>query len=94
MGIDWKKWENILMGAKQSVFGWGLWTYSNSRVIGWWVVTTGMITALPLIFEVKRESMVEELERLQINQGLAEGKSPNELAQLGLTSAIEPKVLS
>jgi hypothetical protein len=52
-----------------------------------------MITALPLVFEVKRENMVEELEQLQINQGLAEGKSPNELAQMGLASAIEPKVL-
>ena len=26
-----------------------IWTYSNSRIIGWWIVTTGMITALPLI---------------------------------------------
>lgn len=26
--------------------------YMNSRHIGWFIVTTGMITALPLIFEV------------------------------------------
>lgn len=89
--IDWVK---LAQGAKQSLQSWGLWTYSNSRIICWWLVTTGMITALPLVLEVKRESMVEEMEQLQINQGLAEGKSPNELAQLGLTSAIEPKVLS
>ena len=29
-------------------------TYANSRMIGWWVITTGVITALPLIFEVSR----------------------------------------
>jgi hypothetical protein len=29
------------------------WGYSHARVIGWFVVTTGIITALPLIFEVR-----------------------------------------
>ena len=28
------------------------WSYANARVIGWFVVTTGVITLLPLIFEV------------------------------------------
>jgi hypothetical protein len=91
--VDWKKVDKVMQGAKQSFISWGLYAYSKSRIIGWWIVTTGMITALPLVFEVKRENMVEELEQLQINQGLAEGKSPNELAQMGLASAIEPKVL-
>lgn len=36
--------------------------------------------------------MLEELENAQIGQGLAEGKSPQELAALGLTGALEPKV--
>ena len=31
---------------------------------------------------------------MQIDQGFAEGKTPSELAQAGLSSAIEPKVLS
>jgi hypothetical protein len=69
-----------------------------------------MITLLPLIFEVKenliisslfysfhqvkRESMVEEFERVQIGIGLQEGKTPQELAMSGLHGAIEPKVLN
>ena len=28
----------------------------NSRHIGWFIVTTGMITALPLVFEVRYDS--------------------------------------
>jgi hypothetical protein len=32
---------------------WGGWAYKHTRTIGWWVVTTGMITALPLLFEVR-----------------------------------------
>ena len=38
--------------ATTSGLEWGSWTYKHSRTIGWWIVTTGMITALPLIFEV------------------------------------------
>ena len=68
--------------------------YSYSRHIGWFIITTGIITALPLILEVKRESIVEELEQLQINMALAEGKTPQELANSGITSAIQPKVLT
>jgi hypothetical protein len=36
---------------------------------------------------------LEELEKLQINAALAEGKTPQELANMGLTAAVEPKVL-
>ena len=43
--------------------------------------------------QVKRELAVEEMEQLQINAGLAEGRTPQELANAGLSSAIEPKVL-
>jgi len=95
--------------------------YANSRTIGWWVVTTAMITAVPLIMEVmfplrtqcispppshnhmlslsfplsqyNRELQLEELEKLQIAKALAEGATPAGLAQQGLTSAVEPKVL-
>eukprot|EP01035_Chromulina_nebulosa_P016861 gene16861-22348_t len=58
------------------------------------IVTTGMITLLPLVLEVKREGEVEKLEQLQIQSRLAEGISPQELANNGLTSALPPKVLS
>ena len=92
--------------------------YSYSRHIGWFIVTTGIITALPLIFEVtalqlqncnisqlfvlntnfkiqvKRESVVEELEKMQVDKALIDGKTPQELASAGLSSAMEPKVLT
>jgi hypothetical protein len=42
---------------------------------------------------VKREELLEQLERVQVTQGLAEGKTPQELAMNGLSSAVEPKVL-
>lgn len=42
---------------------------------------------------MKREGLIEELERLQIGRALAEGQTPQDLAMQGLTSAIEPKVL-
>ena len=37
--------------------------------------------------------MYDEFEKLQVNQGIAEGKTPQDLMQAGLASAIEPKVL-
>ena len=37
--------------------------------------------------------MVEELEQIQVKQSLADGVTPHELAQRGLTGAVEPKVL-
>ena len=36
---------------------------------------------------------LEELEKLQIAKGLAEGGTPLGLQQQGLSSAVEPKVL-
>lgn len=70
------------------------WLYMNARHIGWFVVTTGMITALPLILEINREASAEEIEKAQIESALAEGKTPQELAMSGLTGAVEPKVLN
>lgn len=37
---------------------------------------------------------MEEVENLQVNQGRLEGRTPQELAQNGLSSAIAPAVLS
>lgn len=90
----WRSWVNKTSTALfHSTLAWGSWAYSHSRTIAWWVVTTGMITALPLVFEIKREMFVEELEQMQISSATAEGKTPQELSQIGLQSAIEPKVL-
>ncbi len=53
-----------------------------------------MITLLPLVFEVRREAAFEEFERAQIAAGLQEGKTPQELHAMGLTAAVEPRVLN
>jgi len=42
---------------------------------------------------VKRENILEDIEQAQIGKSLAEGRTPQELAFEGLTSAVEPKVL-
>lgn len=44
--------------------------------------------------QVKRESILEDLEQIQIGKHLAEGRTPQELAMEGLTAAVEPKVLN
>lgn len=38
--------------------------------------------------------VLEELEQLQINQLVASGRTPNELAAEGLAAAVAPKVLT
>jgi hypothetical protein len=48
-------------GFVNSSITWGQYGFMASRYIGWFVVTTGLITALPLVLEIKREMMHEEL---------------------------------
>lgn len=72
----------------------GRYLYSKLRIIGWCVVTVSIITAAPLIFEIQREGEIEKLEQLQIEQAIASGQTPKELADMGgITSAIAPSVL-
>lgn len=55
-----------------------------------------LTTPLPpssFTLQYNREMQLEELEQLQIAKGLAEGGTPLGLAQQGLASAVEPKVL-
>ena len=72
---------------------WGQWGYTQARHIGWFLVTTAMITAVPLIFEYSRESQLEEMENLQVAKSLAEGANPLALKEQGFNSAIDPPVL-
>ena len=60
-------------GIVREATRWGQWGYSNARHIGWFLVTSAMITAVPLIFEYNRELQLEEMEKLQISKSLAEG---------------------
>lgn len=56
-------------------------------------MTSHQIASYHITSQIKREMVVEDLERIQVNMGIAEGKSPQQLVQDGLTSAIDPKVL-
>lgn len=91
------QWLTTIKSSSQFLFanlvGIAQWSYINARHIGWFIVTTGIITAFPLIFEIKREASLEEDEMRAIGKELAEGKTPQDLAMEGMTSAIEPKVL-
>ena len=49
---------------------------------------------VPIIGKVKRESYLEDVEKAEIAKAALEGKTPQELAQAGITSAIEPNVLT
>mmetsp|Transcript_28630 Transcript_28630/g.48341 ORF Transcript_28630/g.48341 Transcript_28630/m.48341 type:complete len:102 (+) Transcript_28630:106-411(+) len=63
------------------------------RHLTWFVVTTGIMVMLPLLLEMKRESSIEELEALQISDAIDKGATPQDLANAGVTAAIDPKVL-
>ncbi len=75
--------QGIFMG--QALFG-------LARQLGWIVISSAMITVIPLMFELKREEMLEGFEQMQIKTMKQEGMTPSELAQQGMVSAIEPKV--
>jgi hypothetical protein len=65
-----------------------------STGIGWWLVTTAIITALPLTIEYNREYTYEEIERLQVTDAIEnQGASPLMLKNQGVSSAVNPSVL-
>lgn len=43
--------------------------------------------------QIKREAICEEIEQLQVRAAIDEGRTPIELANSGVTSALDPKVL-
>ena len=74
------------------------WTKIGGRIgtnLGWWVVTTAIVTALPLVIEFNREYQVEEVERLTVADAIDnQGMSPLDLKRSGITSAVNPEVLA
>ena len=93
INVNWGSLKTRFRAFASTSFEWGQMGYSMATQVGWIVVTTAMITALPLVFEYNREIQVEELEKLQVQDALEKGANPMALAQQGLTSAVEPKVL-
>lgn len=90
---NWKQFKATVGGWMTTGSEYGLMGYMLSRQIGWYIVTTAMITALPLVFEYNREGIVEDLEALQVADAIDKGAAPQQLAQQGMTSAVGPKVL-
>jgi hypothetical protein len=63
--------------------------------LSWWLVTTAIITALPLVIEYNREFAIEEIERLQITDAIEnQGMSPAQLRANGMAAAVAPSVLN
>jgi hypothetical protein len=93
INLNWSVVRARMSGIATTGYEWGVMGYTFTRQIGWYVVTTAMITALPLIFEYNREIQVEDMEALQVQDALEKGANPMALAQQGMTSAVDPKVL-
>ena len=93
LNVNWGSLRTRFRTFASKSFEWGQMGYSLSCQVGWYVVTTAMITALPLVFEYNREIQVEEMEKLQVQDAIEKGANPMQLAQQGLSSAVEPKVL-
>lgn len=60
----------------------------------WIVGTTAVVVVLPLILELEREKVVIELEKLQVNDLLAQGYTMPMIQQAGLTLPHDPPVLT
>lgn len=72
----------------------GKYAYASARSLGWIVITTTIITFMPLWLETMREAEIEAIEASTIQEGLSKGESPIQLANMkGLSAAIEPDVL-
>jgi len=76
----------------RATWDWGKMTTSFGTTMGWWVVTTAILTALPLVMEFNREFQVEEMERLTIADLMDKGHSEMELKQNGFDTG-SPDVL-
>eukprot|EP00903_Cladosiphon_okamuranus_P008447 g8116.t1 len=76
-----------------SGFGWAQWAAKKTGRTGWVLLTTAVVTLVPLVFEITREAQLIEQEQIHINALLAEGKTRQEIAQMGLLSALDPNVM-
>ena len=92
--LDWTTLQRRIHMYTRATWDWGKMTTSFGTTMGWWIVTTAIITALPLVMEFNREFQVEEIERLTISDAIDnQGMTPLQLKQAGLTSAVNPEVL-
>eukprot|EP00904_Undaria_pinnatifida_P010058 jgi/Undpi1/6182/HiC_scaffold_20.g08666.m1 len=72
---------------------WAQWAAQKTGRTGWILLTTAVVTLVPLVFEITREAQLIEQEKMTINALLAEGKTRQEIAQMGFFSALDPTVL-
>lgn len=85
----------LMKGQALGNTGLGLaqWTAQKTGRTAWILLTTACVTLLPLYFEITREAQMIEHEKMQVNALLAEGRTRQEIAAMGLYSALDPNVL-
>lgn len=77
----------------ESGLEWAQWAARKTGRTGWILMTTAVVTLVPLVFEITREAQILDQENEQINNMLAAGKTRQEIAQMGFYSALDPTVL-
>ena len=58
----------------------------------WLISTSTVFVLMPIVFELKREGVVKEMEKLQVNEMLKQGVPASHLKEMGFT--LEPSVLA
>ena len=58
----------------------------------WLISTSTIFVLMPIVFELKREAVVKDMEKLQVNEMLKQGVPANQLKEMGFT--LEPSVLA
>ena len=58
----------------------------------WLISTSTIFVLMPIIFELKREELVKDMEKLQVNEMLKQGVPAAQLKEMGFT--LEPSVLA
>ena len=58
----------------------------------WLISTSTVFVLMPIVFELKREGVVKEMENLQVNEMLRQGVPASHLKEMGFT--LEPSVLA
>ena len=92
--LDWAKLRRKIHMNYRAGLDWAAVGKKLGTGIGWWLVTTAIVTALPLVIEYNREFAAEEIERLQVMDAIEnQGISPAQLRAQGLASAVAPAVL-
>ena len=62
---------------------WSWWITQKGGTLGLFLASTSMVVLMPLIFEINREAMTVQSERLQIKDLRNQGHSDRQLQEMG-----------